>query len=757
MVRTSRKRIGWVVLLAILVMGAGRILRMDDQGEIRFVEDVTNGNQYVGLRAPSAVGSSYTMTLPSALPSSPQFLQIATDGTLSLTSAASSLDVAYDGGRIITADAGAVDIQGTGGLSVTGDISPLGNLVNPKFTSYTKAGLPAASTIGRLARVTDDARGLWMDQGSQWFSLGQRIINVQEFGAIPDDGLDDKAAISAAGTALTSVGGVLYFPKGVYTLVSTPSVTAVTFANPTRIIGESRSSVTINVTTQGHHAFLFQAPFSVSGLTMTRADFASDTQWGALRLDYLVSTPVAQTKVAIDTLDITGFDIGLYVDGGTSADVQSVSARQCRIRSNLLCTGGIASVVPTINCNRCKQVSIEDCELEAFSNLEVNNVYTIGSSVVTVANSRLIKGIGVKAQSGDAVITGHRLSCLSIRGNVFENCSYAVLVSSADQPVDVISIEGNHMSLCTGNTSESAIVGLVNQTGTAPTPYDIGVFSFRGNTIRESDKGCIALAFGAGRIIEHVVLSGNTYYNWSKSSIGTFNVLRLSSTGTFRALHCNNEYANGNSNGRAYLGSGIVAQVAHASLSGIHELSVVLPNQTPDEAVFLAAKGTFSRVLTVSAGGLTVTAGGITITAGDLTALTSDINVQGGYRQVIDTFYQNDVAISQSLVKASRLTAATNNPESIIPLRSGSITGIAIHSNANVTAGSITAEVFFGGVTTGLTAVLDITNPSFKATLQAKDLDTFAANNLIDVRISSTATLLPAATLDIRCVVDLEI
>ncbi|MGH8246699.1 MAG: hypothetical protein ACREUU_09735 [Gammaproteobacteria bacterium] len=41
----------------------------------------------------------------------------------------------------------------------------------PCVPSYARKTLPAPGTPGCLARVTDGARGLWMDQGSQWFSL----------------------------------------------------------------------------------------------------------------------------------------------------------------------------------------------------------------------------------------------------------------------------------------------------------------------------------------------------------------------------------------------------------------------------------------------------------------------------------------------------------------------------------------------------------------------------------------------------------
>jgi hypothetical protein len=67
-----------------------------------------------------------------------------------------------------------------------------------RFGSYTEATLPAAGITGRLVRLLDGVRGLWLDQGSQWVPLNQNTVDVREFGAKCDDITDDAAAIQAA-------------------------------------------------------------------------------------------------------------------------------------------------------------------------------------------------------------------------------------------------------------------------------------------------------------------------------------------------------------------------------------------------------------------------------------------------------------------------------------------------------------------------------------------------------------------------------
>ena len=99
-------------------------------------------------------------------------------------------------------------------------------------TGSTFAGLPAAGTAGRLARVTNTIRGLWMDQGSQWFSLAGEIVNVKEFNAKGDNSTNDTTAITAAINAANAAGSLylpstLYFPPGLYKVATNtlPTIT----------------------------------------------------------------------------------------------------------------------------------------------------------------------------------------------------------------------------------------------------------------------------------------------------------------------------------------------------------------------------------------------------------------------------------------------------------------------------------------------------------------------------------------------------
>jgi hypothetical protein len=138
---------------------------------------------------------------------------------------------------------------------------------------------------------------------------------------------------------------------------------------------------------------------------------------------------------------------------------------------------------------------------------------------------------------------------------------------------------------------------------------------------------------------------------------------------------------------------------------------------------------------------------------GSIDPVSGDILASGGFRQAIDGWYRDDAAASLTAVVMSRLAGTGDN--AFIPPRAGSITGICVQSNAARTAGTLTVEVYKGGSATGLTAVLDGTNTTFKATTQAKDLDTFVAGDKLDIRITTDAGWLPV-TADIRASMEIE-
>jgi hypothetical protein len=140
----------------------------------------------------------------------------------------------------------------------------------------------------------------------------------------------------------------------------------------------------------------------------------------------------------------------------------------------------------------------------------------------------------------------------------------------------------------------------------------------------------------------------------------------------------------------------------------------------------------------------------ITIDAkGRVTALTSATIT---YRYIVAQWNQDNVAASQTNVALTIYGGTTH--DHINTTRAGSVTGIVVESNTARTAGTATFEVTINGTGTGLTAVLDGTNTTKKATTQAVGLDTYVAGDAIGVRVTTDGAWSPT-TADVQCSVEL--
>jgi len=133
---------------------------------------------------------------------------------------------------------------------------------------------------------------------------------------------------------------------------------------------------------------------------------------------------------------------------------------------------------------------------------------------------------------------------------------------------------------------------------------------------------------------------------------------------------------------------------------------------------------------------------------------TGDLKAAGGYRQTIDGWYQDNAAATQTAVQLTRFAAGVV-PTMFVPVRAGSVLGVCVLSNEARTAGTLTVEVYKNGAATGLTAVLNGTDTTFKATTQGKDNDTFVAGDQIDLRVTTSADWTPV-TADIRATLEIE-
>jgi hypothetical protein len=88
-------------------------------------------------------------------------------------------------------------------------------LVSDTITGSTKAGLPAVGTAGKLRRLTDDERGVWMDSGTVWAAINGEVAEVVFAALKGDDSTDNSPLLSALLDDLPA-NTEIHFPKGTF-------------------------------------------------------------------------------------------------------------------------------------------------------------------------------------------------------------------------------------------------------------------------------------------------------------------------------------------------------------------------------------------------------------------------------------------------------------------------------------------------------------------------------------------------------------
>jgi hypothetical protein len=136
----------------------------------------------------------------------------------------------------------------------------------PAFTAGT---LPAPGSAGRLATVTDGVRGLWVDQGHQWYGVNGERLNVREFGATGSGVSDDTAAIQNAINAAAS-GDAIIFPNGTYlvtSLVIGKRITLLGWGGATlRANNSSRGTTLLSISAAGDESLITGLRFAGNDL-----------------------------------------------------------------------------------------------------------------------------------------------------------------------------------------------------------------------------------------------------------------------------------------------------------------------------------------------------------------------------------------------------------------------------------------------------------------------------------------------------------
>lgn len=197
-----------------------------------------------------------------------------------------------------------------------------------------------------------------------------------------------------------------------------------------------------------------------------------------------------------------------------------------------------------------------------------------------------------------------------------------------------------------------------------------------------------------------------------------------------------------------YVGPGVYTLTTPFTFGGASNVILLIDTNVVLFGAALPAAGGSNQIIDYRLGNLIISNTAVT--------LNTDLQANGGFRQTIDGWIQDNIAASQTNVELTRAVGRFR------AARSGSVTAVIATLTEARTAGTLTVDVFkntgLAGVTgasIGLTAVIDATNTSRKATIQAKDTDTFVAGDELYAVVTTDGAWAPI-TSDLRVAIEIE-
>ncbi|MCL4531693.1 MAG: hypothetical protein M1582_00620, partial [Actinobacteria bacterium] len=412
----------------------------------------------------------------------------------------------------------------TGASSLVGTASKLLNSLSAlPISGYAKASLPAPGTPGNLARMTDTTRGLWMDQGSQWFNLGGEVVNVKEFGAKGDGVTDDTAAFQAA-LAIVNAATLpmtLLVPHGNYQITSQLTLSA----TGARIVGVDRPSLQIGAAmtsllfVTGMHCLIRDVMIVPSGETAN-----GNGQWsqsGAAADGILVQSSGFCRIEDCRFFGVNGWAINVYSTGGAI---------------------NLFNSIRDISIDSCKQgINVYGADANTISRVVLSSVEYGYGVLIDSSNDQLIDSLigGALSISGGPAL---RIQGTST-GAFIVNCDLggATGATAVQNSAEFAKDASNHSPSqiqCTNTVFQQGSYGLLITDATSEVVLTSCQFS-----TNHSDGARIAASSGTIRFIGCEFIGNNvgagTAYDLECGSAGTVYVsgCQFNSTGVTNAVN----------------------------------------------------------------------------------------------------------------------------------------------------------------------------------------------------------------------------
>ena len=391
------------------------------------------------------------------------------------------------------------------------------------------------------------------------------------FGAFPGVSASaGKTALQKIAAAFGSVGGGLHLPG--YTIQVDDTIA---FTGPVQIRGLHWDLSIIESTADAStkHGLTFSKSCVLEHFQVkTATDLTNNRSMKAISFDAPATANQAMTLRNIKT---RGFNIGVYVDGGASYNMDLVSFGAL----DLQVAGPASSYVGScFNVNRVTQVSGDalildqnDCGdhaayLFGCRNIDIRSLKARNAST---NQSQAVKLVGNGAGGSSELYHNWHIGSLDV-----DDCFNGVLVSSfGTEQLENVSIDTLTLKNITG---ETGIPGAITVTGSDTSTIRNVVV----NSAYLEDLGYRGMhtALASGATIDHIEFRNVVAKGWSTASSGTYSLFGQDSTGTYQHVHLENITADGNSTGRCILNTNSLAtSCKRATYKNIIERNTTTP------------------------------------------------------------------------------------------------------------------------------------------------------------------------------------
>ena len=352
-------------------------------------------------------------------------------------------------------------------------------------------------------------------------------------------------AYTACHASLPSTGGVIIIPP---TGTAHQVTTTLAHTKPVTVIGAHSSMSIIESTADASqvHGMTFTKTHMLRNLTIkTSSNLTVNRTMKAVSID---SPSTANLEVVWENLKVRGFNIGLYADGGSSYNIDRLTAHNIDIQVagpassyvgscfNILRITQLEADLVTLDQNACGDHAVYCL---ANKNLVLRSFKIRNAST---ASSQAMKIVGFS--SGSTSFKNWTVIDADI-----EDCFNGIVAyPTATETLSNLSFRNIHLKSLTG---EASVQGAVYIAATDTSR----IRNVTAETIHVDTVGYRGMHFSvaAGATIDQVQFKNVTAYNWSTARAGTYSLFGTDSSGTYYHIHLEDITADGNSNGRTIM------------------------------------------------------------------------------------------------------------------------------------------------------------------------------------------------------------